>query len=304
MDVLIIGYGSAGRRHAKVLNLSKKIKNIYIKTNQVTKSYKKFKFIKKINNINPDLIVIANETHKHYSSCKSLESKFSSKIILCEKPLFERFYKFKPRKNKFFVTYNLRFHKCLKYIKKKINLKDIFYIEAETSSYLPKWRKEKNYSKNYSAFPSKGGGVLLDMSHEIDYIKWLFSYFKISQIYKNKISDLKILSEDIALIFGRIKKNTLVKIKLTYFNKLQKRKLIVCLKNGSQIYLDLLKSEIKLFTKNKKTTLRLEKYSQLKTTKYMYTEILKNNFDNMCTLKEGLDLLNQIKNSKKINLNH
>ena len=35
----------------------------------------------------------------------------------------------------------------------------------------------------------------------------------------------------------------------------------------------------------------------------MYTEILKNNFDNMCTLKEALDLLNQIKNSKKINLN-
>ena len=303
MDVLIIGYGSAGRRHAKVLNLSKKIKDIYIKTNQEIKSYKKFKFVKKIKNIDPDLIIIANETHKHYSSCKSIESKFKNKIILCEKPLFERFYKFKPRKNKFFVTYNLRFHKCLRYIKRKINLEDIFYIEAETSSYLPNWRKDKDYTKNYSAFPSKGGGVLLDMSHEIDYIKWLFSYFKISQIYKNKISELKILSEDIALVFGKLKKNTLVKIKLTYFNKLQKRKLIVCLKNGSQIYLDLLKSEIKLFTKNKKIILNFEKYSQFKTTKYMYTEILKNNFDNMCTLKEALDLLNQIKNSKKINLN-
>ena len=96
MDVLIIGYGSAGKRHAKILNLSKKIKNIYIKTNQDIRSYDKFNFIKKIKNLNPDLIVIANETNKHYYSCKYLEKKFSNKIILCEKPLFDKFYNFKP----------------------------------------------------------------------------------------------------------------------------------------------------------------------------------------------------------------
>lgn len=44
MNVLIIGYGSAGKRHANVLNLSRKIKNIYIKTNQKLKSNKKFIF--------------------------------------------------------------------------------------------------------------------------------------------------------------------------------------------------------------------------------------------------------------------
>lgn len=120
-------------------------------------------------------------------------------------------------------------------------------------------------------------------------------------IYKNKISNLNILSEDIALIFGSIKKNTLVKIKLTYFNKLPKRHLAICLSDGSQIYLDLINSEIKLFTKNKKKTFRLEKYSQFKTTEYMYSEILKNNFKDICSLKEGLDLLRQIENSKKAN---
>ena len=80
-----------------------------------------------------------------------------------------------------------------------------------------------------------------------------------------------------------------------------KRFLTICLKDGSQIYLDLLKSKIKLFTKNKTKSLRLEKYSQLKTTKYMYNEVLKNNFKNICSLKEALDLLKQIKYSKKIN---
>jgi predicted dehydrogenase len=301
MDVLIIGYGSAGKRHAKILNLSKKIKNIYIKTNQNIRSYDKFNFIKKIKNLNPDLIVIANETNKHYFFCKYLEKKFSNKIILCEKPLFNKFYNFKPTKNKFFITYNFRFHKCLQYIKKKINFNKVFFVEAESSSYLPLWRKNINYSKNYSAHPNKGGGVLLDMSHEIDYLKWLFADFRISKIYKNKISNLNILSEDIALIFGRIKKNTLIKIKLTYFNKRPKRYLTICMKDGTQIYIDLLNSEIKLFAQNKKKTFKLEKYSQFKTTKYMYYQILKKNFKNICSLKEGLDLLSQIKNSKRIN---
>ena len=88
---------------------------------------------------------------------------------------------------------------------------------------------------------------------------------------------------------------------MTYFNKLPKRHLTICLNDGSQIYLDLLNSEIKLFTKNKKKTFRLEKYSQFKTTSYMYSKILRNNFKDVCSLKEALDLLRQIQNSKKVN---
>lgn len=302
MNVLIIGYGSAGKRHATILSSYKKIKNIYIKTKQKIASYRKFNFITKIQDINPDLIVIANETNKHRSVCNYIEKKFVNKIILCEKPLFEKFYNFKPKKNKFYVTYNFRFHKCLMYLKKNIKSDNIFYVEAETSSYLPYWRKNIDYSKNYSAFPSKGGGVLLDMSHELDYLQWLLPKFKIFKIYKNRISTLKILSEDIALIFGHLKKrDTLVKVKLTYFNKKSKRYLSICMKDGTQFYLNLLNSKIEIYKKNFVKTIKFEKYSQYKTTKYMYNGILKKNFNNVCSLKQGLEILSQIKDSKKIN---
>jgi len=301
MIVLIIGYGSAGKRHAKILNLSKRIKKIFIKTNQNINSFKKFIFIKDIKNLDPDLIVIANETYKHFYTCRYLEKKFYNKTIICEKPIFNKYNNFKPKRNKFYVAYNFRFHSCLNYIKKKFNLNNAFFVEAETSSYLPSWRKYTDYSKSYSAFSNKGGGVLLDMSHEIDYIKWLFPNFKIEKIYKNKISDLNISSEDIALLFGRLKK-TIFKIKLTYFNKLSKRSLTICFNNGQQIYINLLNSQIKIFNKKKIKIYKLEKYTQIKTTKYMYSDILENNFKNICSLKEGLDLLKQIKNSKKLNL--
>lgn len=301
MDILIIGYGSAGKRHAKILNQSKKIKNIYIKTNQKIKSYKKFKFINKINNLNPELIVVANETYRHYPTCKFLEEKFSNKIIICEKPLFNKFYIFKPKKNKFYVAYNFRFHECLVYIKKKIDLNKAFFIEAETSSFLPLWRKNTDYSKSYSAFPSKGGGVLLDMSHELDYLKWLFPNLRVSKIYENKISNLDIFSNDIALVLGHINRNTFFKIKLTYFNKLPRRYLSICLMDGTQLYIDLLNSKIKLLMKNKTKIFQLKKYSQFETTKKIYSRILRNNFKDVCTLKEGLAILKQIKKSKKIN---
>lgn len=300
MNILIIGYGSAGKRHAKILNSFKHIKIINIVTKQKKKTQGKINFIDKFDGLEPDLIIVANETYKHYQTCKYLEKKFANKTILCEKPLFEKFYSFKPKKNIFFVTYNLRHHECLQYIKKKINLNKVFFIDVESSSYLPTWRKNVNYLKNYSAFSKKGGGVLLDMSHEIDYINWLFKDFKISKIYKNQISNLNLKSEDIALIFGNVKKNTLVKIKLTYFNKFPKRQLVLCLKDGCQLYIDLLNSKIKFFNKKKIKILQLEKYSQFKTTKKMYTEIFEKNFDNICTLKESLNLLNKIDKSEEI----
>ena len=93
----------------------------------------------------------------------------------------------------------------------------------------------------------------------------------------------------------------MVKIKLINFNKPLKRPLSICLRDRSQIYVNLFNPENKLFIKNKKKTLRLEKYSQFKTTKYMYSEILRNNFKNICSFKEAQDILEQIKNSKKIN---
>ena len=52
------------------------------------------------------------------------------------------------------------------------------------------------------------------MSHEIDYINWLFKSFKITKIYKNRISKLNILSEDIALILDQLKNSCKNKINL------------------------------------------------------------------------------------------
>ena len=55
------------------------------------------------------------------------------------------------------------------------------------------------------------------MSHELDYLLWLFKDFEISKIYKRRISNLNISSEDISLIFGKIKKKSISKNKINLF---------------------------------------------------------------------------------------
>jgi hypothetical protein len=161
---------------------------------------------------------------------------------------------------------------------------------------LPYWRKNQDYSKSYSSNKKNGGGTLLDLSHEIDYIKWLFKDFKIKKIFSNKISSLNITSNDFTLILGKLQNRGLIKLKMTYFNKLPKRILIICFENGKQIYADLLKSNLKIFYKENVKSVHFKKSSSYLMTKEMYLDIFKNKYTNICTYKEALNLLKSIKN--------
>ena len=59
-------------------------------------------------------------------------------------------------------------------MKKKVK---VFNINIISNSYLPKWRK-RDYRTSYSSSKSQGGGVLLDLSHELDYLTWIFPNIK------------------------------------------------------------------------------------------------------------------------------
>ena len=51
-------------------------------------------------------------------------------------------------------------------------------MKVNCYSYLPNWRKNIPYYLSNSA-DKKGGGVLLELSHEIDYLTWIFGDFEI-----------------------------------------------------------------------------------------------------------------------------
>ena len=202
--VLIIGYGSIGRKHAQLLKRFKNVGDIFIFSNQKDLGFKKIKKLSEVKKIQPDYIIISSRTSEHYKNLLFIERNLKNKIILVEKPLFHKFKKLNIKNNKVFIGYNLRFHPVLKYIKKYIRNKKIIFVNIKCSSRLPSWRKNIDYINSNSAKKSFGGGALLELSHEIDYLQWIFKEIKKIYLSKiDKVSNLKIDTEDQVNIIGK-----------------------------------------------------------------------------------------------------
>jgi predicted dehydrogenase len=101
------------------------------------------------------------------------------------------------------VGYNLRFEPGLCRIKQMIDEGAIgrtYVIQAEFGQYLPAWRPSQNYRDNYIVSANTGGGIILDASHEIDYVRWLGG--EVSKIYctARRLGTLDMATEDTALV--------------------------------------------------------------------------------------------------------
>jgi predicted dehydrogenase len=247
--VLIIGFGSIGKRHASILKNFKMVSDIYILSRSNPKIFKTINKLSQIKEIDPDYIIICSRTSDHFKHLKYIEKNFSKKIVLIEKPLFNKFHKFTILKNKVFVGYNLRQHPVIKFIKNFIKNKNIFSVNIICNSYLPNWRK-KNYKTSYSSHKRLGGGVLLDLSHEIDYLEWIFKRIKRLDLVKiKKLSNLKINVEDHVLIAGKTRLSNFV-LDLNYYSLYPRRQVVVDGHNFS-IKGDLMNNFVEIYIKNK-----------------------------------------------------
>jgi predicted dehydrogenase len=104
------------------------------------------------------------------------------------------------------VAYQLRFLLSLQHFRKLLNQERIgrvYSVRAEIGQFLPDWRPTMDYRQNVSAQANLGGGVLLELSHEIDYLRWLFGDVLWVNAVIRKQSALEIDVEDVAyLILG------------------------------------------------------------------------------------------------------
>lgn len=130
----------------------------------------------------PELAVIASPASVHLDSAIPL-AKLGAHLLI-EKPISISTHRVAElieivRKNSkiMLVGYNLRFSPSLKHFRQFIQsglLGKIYSIRAEVGQYLPSWRPEVDYRNSVSAKKELGGGVLLELSHELDYLRWIF----------------------------------------------------------------------------------------------------------------------------------
>jgi len=101
------------------------------------------------------------------------------------------------------VGYNLRFSQSLIAFRDLIRggrFGRVVRFSAETAQYLPDWRPGKDYRETVSARADMGGGVLLELSHELDYLRWIFGEWDWVSAWTGKTSSLEIDVEDTALV--------------------------------------------------------------------------------------------------------
>ena len=250
--ILIIGKGSAGCNHYKILKSNFKKSSIKTVSSRKLNVFKNKKLLDEIISFDPKYIILCAPSSVHYKYINKIENLFLGINVLIEKPLFNKYYRTsKNYNNNYFIGFNLRFHPVIKFIKKFIVKKNIIFININSSSYLPNWRKGKNYKKTVSAQKNLGGGVLLELSHEIDLLRWMFKKIKIINVFNKKISKLRIDCDDILSAQGLINDKIYFNLNLNFFSRNDQRKIQI---DGDKFSIDgdLLENKINIFEKKRK----------------------------------------------------
>ena len=264
LKILVVGYGSIGKRHLENL-LKLGYSDIIVCTKNphakklTKKGVKIVDSLKLAINEKPNVSIICNETSLHVSTAINLAKNNSHLFI--EKPISNSLKNtndlskiVKQKKLFSMVGCNMRFHEGIKKIKSLLEKNEIgrvYSISAENGSFMPDWHPWEDYQISYASRKSLGGGVVLTQIHEIDYLYWFFG--KVSEVfsYSEKISELKIDVEDYSASLIKFKNKIIAEVHLDYFQKPSARNCKILGTKG-QIIWDWEKNHLQVFKNNKK----------------------------------------------------
>jgi predicted dehydrogenase len=74
----------------------------------------------------------------------------------------------------------------------------IYNVYASVGQYLPSWRPGIHFRNSVSAQPTLGGGVLLELSHEFDYLQWILGELDVEFCLLRNSRELDLEVEEIA----------------------------------------------------------------------------------------------------------
>lgn len=253
MKVLIIGLGSIALKHIKALQELYPTIIIYA-LRRKGESSKGIEGVIEIYDINEldidsiDFILISNPTSVHYDTIRKVI--MYKRPLFIEKPLFSEITedsnalvnKVEEQGIPTYIACNLRFLECIAKTKELIVGKRVNEVNVYCGSYLPDWRPNVDFRKVYSANKEMGGGVHIDLIHELDYIYWLFGTPYHTQSFFSNKSSLNITAYDYANYLWEYNDFS-ISVVLNYYRKDSKRTLEILTDEGTYL-VDLLKNTI------------------------------------------------------------
>ena len=242
--VAVIGTGSIGMRHLRILRLLETAKPtaVPIRPERVPQlkeeGWAAASDLDEAVRQGARLAVIASDTGRHLED--SLSALERGLDLLVEKPLAvdakqgaRIVEEARQRRRKLFVGCVLRFSDSLNRFREILNrIGAIHSVRIECQSYLPDWRPSRPYRESYSA-RAEEGGVLRDLIHEIDYAGWLFGWPAAVRGRAKNLGRLGIQAEETADAFWEIQGGGAVSLHLDYLTRPTRRRMTAAGERGS-----------------------------------------------------------------------
>ena len=315
--ILIVGYGSIGKRHLKNISKSTNAKIIVLtKQKNLSKLQKNNIFVvdslKEALSYKPDIGFVTNETNLHVDTTITLAD--NNMHLFLEKPLshsMKNVIKLKNiiKKKKLIsqIGCHMRFHPCIKKIKnilEKNTLGRIISVGIESSSFLPDWHPYEDYRLGYAARDELGGGISLTCIHEIDLLYWFFGMPNKVFSVTGKFSDLEVKTDDLSVMTFLLKNRIVGEIHLDYF---QRPEFKSCKIKGTKgtLYWDSTTNEVKIFnhrSKRWKSVIQIKNFKKntmyVDEVKYFFNAIKKKH-KTMNDIDDGIKTLGIVLGAKK-----
>ena len=249
MNVLVIGCGSIGSRHAiNIHELGHSVSICEPNVACVSKIADLIPLQKVYDNCDEaictekfDASIIASPTITHHSlALKLIEAQIP---LFVEKPLssnlqeaYEISQALISKPVTFMMGHTYRFRKNWQELKTLVAsqiLGKVLSAEMSGGWYLPDWHFREDYRCEYAANSSMGGGALLtSMSHLYDIVNWLFGSIEHQIGMTTRLSDLEIDVDDCVSIILQTKSRCIVTIYEDFLSRFPRRTVRVTCVHG------------------------------------------------------------------------
>jgi predicted dehydrogenase len=245
---LIAGLGSIGRRHFRNLIALGEKDIVLFRTRKATLTDDELAgypvetdLREALQKHRPEAVIVANPTSMHLDV--AIPAAEAGCHILLEKPVSHSLERLdvlqqaaQKSGSKILVGFQFRYHPTLNKAREVMQsgaLGNILTVHAHWGEYLPQWHPWEDYRQSYAARAELGGGVIVTLTHPLDYLRYLLGDVESLWSFNGHISPLEVDVEDVAEIGLRFTSGAVGSVHLNYFQRPPVHRLEVVGTNGT-----------------------------------------------------------------------
>jgi predicted dehydrogenase len=197
------------------------------------------------------------------------------------------------------VGFQFRYHTGLRKLKEILEGGDVgrpISVRAHWGEYLPDWHPWEDYRESYAARKDLGGGVILTLTHPLDYLRMLFGEVESLWAFKGRLSDLELEVEDVAEMGLKFAKGVVGSLHLDYNQRPPRHQVeVVC--TGGTIRWDQAGDGLEIYSADTKKWKKyplpegFERDDLFREQMKHFLEVVEGKAEPVCTLEDGVRAL-------------